>query len=146
MTITPNQTIKQKVREAAANVLTRELKGAAQDGDVTINISGAALAERLAERLEGVGLLSLTGETAIALELVAAGWSPVENNLAEASVHGIHLAGIVLAGEEDHLADYLRVMEAQHANDSPRPLEEYRPLARRLRDAYREASPVPSDR
>lgn len=145
MTISHGQSIKQKVRGAAAAVLTRELNSLAKEGDVTLNLSGPALAERLAERLEGVGLLSLTGETAIALELVAAGWGPVGDNLAEASVHGVHLGGIVLAGEEDHLADYLRVMEAQHANDAPRPLEDYRPLARRLRAAYREATPDAPD-
>jgi len=133
--------VKDTVRRAAASVLEHDLANMESDGDISLDGRRDLLAARLAESLERVGLLSLTGETAIALELVAAGWGPVGKDLAEASVHGVHLGGIMQSGEEDHVADYLRVMEAQHSRSAPQPLERYRALARRLRSAYRDATP-----
>jgi hypothetical protein len=137
---------KDKVRRAAESVLGQELSALAAAGDLTLHEQASELGLVLAEGLERAGLLSLTGETAIALELVAAEWPPVRGDLAEAAVHGIHLGGIMLSGLEDHVADYLRVMQSQHSGDAPQSLDHYRGLARRLRLAYREAVPdLPDD-
>lgn len=140
------QAVRDKVRQAAAIVLKKELSFLISAGDLSLNEPPDALARQLAESLERVGLLSLSGETAIALVLVAAGWKPA-GDLSEAWVHGVHLGGIMQSGEEDHVADYLRVVEAQHTGSAPQPLDSYRALARRVRAAYREATPdmPPSD-
>ena len=135
------QTAKDRVRAAAAGVLERALDALRQDGDVEIAGHTGQVALVLADRLQNVGLLSLTGETAIALELVASRWPPVAGDLAEASLHGIHLGGIVLTGEDDHIADYLRVVEAQHSSAAPTSLEAYRDLAHRIRTVYLDATP-----
>jgi hypothetical protein len=135
------QTAKARVRSATAGVLERALNALREDGDIEIKGRTGQVALVLADRLQDVGLLSLTGETAIALELVASRWPPVGGDLAEASLHGIHLGGIVLTGEDDHLADYLRVVEAQHRRAAPTSLEEYRGLAHRIRTVYLDATP-----
>ncbi len=135
------QTAKDRVRAAAAGVLERALNALRQDGDIEITGGTDQVAQVLANRLQDVGLLSLTGETAIALELVASRWPPVAADLAEASLHGVHLGGIVLTGEDDHIADYLSVVEAQHGGTVPTDIEEYRGLARRIRTAYLDATP-----
>ncbi len=135
------QTANDRVRSATAGVLERALNALRDDGDVQIKGRTGQVALVLADRLQDVGLLSLTGETAIALELVASRWPPVAGDLAEASLHGVHLGGIVLTGEDDHIADYLRVVEAQHRSAVPTDLEGYRDLARRIRTAYLDATP-----
>lgn len=135
------RTAKDRVRAAAAEVLERALDALRQDGDVEIAGRTGQVALVLADRLQDVGLLSLTGDTAIALELVASRWPPVAGDLAEACLHGIHLGGIVLTGEDNHIADYLRVVEAQHSSTVPTNLEGYRGLAHRIRTAYLEATP-----
>ena len=135
------QTAKDRVRSATAGVLERALDDLRNDGDVKIAGRTGQVALILADRLQDVGLLSLTGETAIALELVASKWPPVAGDLAEASLHGIHLGGIVLSGEDDHIADYLRVGEAQHSSSTPTSLEGYRRLAHRIRTVYLDATP-----
>ena len=135
------RTAKDRVGAAAAGVLERALDALRHDGDVEIAGRTGQVALVLADRLQDVGLLSLTGDTAIALELVASKWPPVAGDLAEASLHGIHLGGIVLTGEDDHIADYLRVVEAQHRSTVPTSLEEYRGLAHRIRTVYLDATP-----
>ena len=135
------QTAKDRVRSATAGVLERALNALRDDGDVQIEGRTGQVALVLTDRLQDVGLLSLTGDTAIALELVASRWPPVAGDLAEASLHGIHLGGIVLTGEDDHIADYLRVVEAQHKSVVPADLEGYRDLARRIRTVYLDATP-----
>ncbi len=135
------RTAKDRVGAAAAGVLERALDALRHDGDVEIAGHTGQVALVLADRLQDVGLLSLTGETAIALELVASRWPPVAGDLAEASLHGIHLGGIVLTGEDDHIADYLSVVEAQHRSTVPTNLEEYRGLAHRIRTVYLDATP-----
>ena len=135
------QSAQDRVRSATAGVLERALKALRDDGDVEIAGRTDQVALDLADRLQDVGLLSLTGETAIALELVASKWPPAAGDLAEASLHGIHLGGIVLTGENDHIADYLRVVEAQHRSTEPTGLEGYRGLAHRIRTVYLEATP-----
>jgi hypothetical protein len=135
------QTAKDRVRAAAAGVLERALGALRQDGDIEITGGTEQVAQILTDRLQDVGLLSLTGETAIALELVASRWPPVAGDLAEASLHSIHLGGIVLTGADDHIADYLRVVEAQHSGAVPTDIEEYRGLAHRIRTAYLDATP-----
>jgi hypothetical protein len=135
------QTATDRVRSATAGVLERALNALRDDGDVQIEGRTGQVALVLADRLQDVGLLSLTGETAIALELVASRWPPVAGDLAEASLHGVHLGGIVLTGEDDHIADYLRVVEAQHRGAVPTDLEGYRDLAHRIRTAYLDATP-----
>ena len=132
---------KDKVRDAATGVLERALTTLMSDGQLQLKGRPGVVARRLADQLQDVGLLSLTGETAIALELVASGWAPVGDDLAEATVHGIHLGGIVLSGEDDHIADYLRVVEAQHRRAAPSNLEAYRKQAHRIRTAYLDATP-----
>jgi len=135
------QSAQDRIRSATAGVLERALIALRDDGDVEIAGRTDQVALDLADRLQDVGLLSLTGETAIALELVASKWPPVAGDLAEASLHGIHLGGIVLTGEDDHIADYLRVIEAQHRSAVPSDLEGYLGLARRIRTVYLDASP-----
>lgn len=135
------QTAKDRVRAAAAGVLERALGALQQDGDIEITVRTDQVAQVLADRLQDVGLLSLTGETAIALELVASRWPPVAGDLAEASLHGVRLGGIVLTGEDDHIADYLSVVEAQHSSTVPANLEGYRGLAHRIRAVYLDATP-----
>ncbi len=135
------RTAKDRVGAAAAGVLEDALDSLRDDGDVEIAGRTGQVALVLADRLQDVGLLSLTGETAIALELVASRWPPVAGDLAEASLHGIHLGGIVLTGEDDHIADYLRVVEAQHRSTAPTSLEAYRDLAHRIRTVYLDATP-----
>lgn len=134
-------TAKDRVRAAAAGILEHALDSLRDEGDVHIIGGTGQVALILADRLQDVGLLSLTGETAIALELVASRWPPVAGDLAEASLHGIHLGGIVLSGEDEHIADYLRVVEAQHKGTTPTSLEEYGRLAHRIRTVYLEATP-----
>ena len=135
------RTAKDRVGAAAAGVLEDALDSLRDDGDVEIAGRTGQVALVLADRLQDVGLLSLTGETAIALELVASRWPPVAGDLAEASLHGVHLGGIVLTGEDDHIADYLRVVEAQHRSTAPTSLEAYRGLAHRIRTVYLDATP-----
>ncbi len=135
------RTAKDRVGAAAAGVLEDALDSLRDDGDVEIAGRTGQVALVLADRLQDVGLLSLTGETAIALELVASRWPPVAGDLAQASLHGIRLGGIVLTGEDDHIADYLRVVEAQHRSTAPTSLEAYRGLAHRIRTAYLDATP-----
>lgn len=134
-------TAKDRVRDAAAGVLERVLLSLVSDGQLQLRGRPGAVALQLADRLQDVGLLSLTGETAIALELVASRWPPVGDDLAEAAIHGVHLGGIVLSGEDEHIADYLRVMEAQHLGNTPSGLDDYRNLAHRVRNAYLDATP-----
>jgi len=143
--MTAGQGTRDKVRQAAGGVLAREISALAAGGDVTLHEEATELGAVLAEGLERAGLLSLTGETAIALELVAADWPPVEGELAGAAVHGVHLAGIMVSGLDDHVADYLRVTESQYWDEAPESLEHYRPLAHRLRQAYRQAVPEAAD-
>ena len=135
------RTARDRVRAAAAGVLEHALNALRDDGDVEIVGRTGQLALILADRLQDVGLLSLTGETAIAMELVASRWPPVAGDLAEASLHGLHLGGIVLSGEDEHIADYLRVVEAQHKGTVPTSLEEYSRLAQRIRTVYLDATP-----
>ncbi len=135
------RTAKDRVGAAAAGVLERALDALRHDGDVEIAGPAGQVALILADRLQDVGLLSLTGETAIALELVASKWPPVAGDLAEASLHGVRLGGIVMTGEDDHIADYLRVVEAQHSSAVPTGLEGYRGLAHRIRAVYLDATP-----
>lgn len=135
------RTAKDRVRAAAAEVLERALDAWRQDGDVEITGRTGQVALVLADRLQDVGLLSLTGDTAIALELVASKWPPVAGDLAEACLHGIHLGGIVLTGEDNHIADYLRVVEAQHRSTVPTDPAGYRGLAHRIRTVYLDATP-----
>lgn len=132
---------KDRVRDAAAGVLERTLLSLKDAGTIQIDGRPQQVARQLADHLQDVGLLSLTGETAIALELVASMWPPVAGDLTEASLHGIHLGGIVLSGEDDHIADYLRVVETQHTGAVPSNLEDYRSLAHRLRTVYLDATP-----
>jgi len=134
-------TAKDRVRDAAAGVLERALTALVSNGQLQLKGRPGAVALRLADLLQDVELLSLTGQTAIALELVGSDWPPIAGDLAEASLHGIHLGGIVLSGEDDHIADYLRVVEAQHSGKIPTNLEEYRRLAQRIRAVYVEATP-----
>jgi hypothetical protein len=134
-------TAKDRIRDAAAGILERALTALVSDGQLQVKGRPGAVALRLANRLQDVDLLSLTGQTAIALELVASDWPPIAGDLAEASLHGIHLGGIVLSGEDNHIADYLRVVEAQHSGKVPTNLEEYRHLAQRIRAVYLEATP-----
>jgi hypothetical protein len=136
------QSAKTRVHSATASVLERALNALRDDGDIEIKGRTGQVAQELADRLQDVGLLSLTGETAIALELVASRWPPVAGDLAEASLHGIHLGGIVLTGEDEHIADYLRVVEAQQSKKVPTGLEGYRDLARRIRAVYLDATPA----
>lgn len=133
-----------RILKAALLVVERALENLECRGEVDLAGARSTVARYLATELERSGVLALTRETAVALELIAADWRPVHGDLAEASIHGIHLAGIVLAGEEDHVADYLRVVEAQDRGRDPLPLDEYRPLARRIRRAWRETAPAPA--
>lgn len=135
------RTAKDRVRAAAAGVLESALNALREDGEIETTGRTGQVALVLADRLQNVGLLSLTGETAIALELVASSWPPVAGDLAEASLHGVHLGGIVLTGEDSHIADYLCVVEAQYGSTTPTNLEGYRGLAQRIRSAYLDATP-----
>ena len=114
-----------------------------RSGQLTLSVNRRRAATVLLDGLEDAGLLRWTGESAIALELVARRWPPVQADLTLAAHHAVQLAGIVLAGELDHVADYLRVVEAQHTHSDPAPLDRYHTLARHLETAYREIVPRP---
>lgn len=137
-------TAKEKLNTAARLVLERSLASLEASGDLTLSTSRSGVANALALALDDADLLQVTGQIVIALELIAHRWQPAGDNLAEAAFHGVQLGGIVQSGELDDVADYLRVVEAQHRRGSPESLETYRALARRLEAAYREVMPAPA--
>jgi hypothetical protein len=111
-------------------VLDDALQALERNQDLTLTTAREYVIGALCQRLDEAGLLLDTTSAALARVLQDAGYAPATSDREGIMVLTSQLSMVARGGTERHVADYLRVTEAQWMGTDPRPLESYRALAR----------------